>query len=167
MVRSVEIVNCAWCSCSFSIEVRKCNYANKRNRPMYCSKSCSYGSRKTGSFEECMVCKKPVWKTQSAKSRNIDNRVFCSRSCATVSNNSKYKTGQNHPNFTDGYGSYRERALKTLGTRCVRCGYDIEESMLDVHHMDGDRSNNKIDNLMVLCVWCHALKTRLGISMGG
>ena len=32
--------------------------------------------------------------------------------------------------------------------------------MLDVHHVDGIRQNNHPDNLEVLCVWCHALKTR-------
>lgn len=32
--------------------------------------------------------------------------------------------------------------------------------MLDVHHVDGDRSNGEIANLAVLCVFCHALITR-------
>jgi hypothetical protein len=32
--------------------------------------------------------------------------------------------------------------------------------MLDVHHKDGDRENGSIENLEVLCVWCHALYTR-------
>lgn len=42
----------------------------------------------------------------------------------------------------------------------MRCAYDAHEQMLDVHHRDGDRKNNKIENLEVLCVWCHALETR-------
>lgn len=32
--------------------------------------------------------------------------------------------------------------------------------MLDADHVNGDRSNSKKGNLQVLCVWCHALKTR-------
>lgn len=32
--------------------------------------------------------------------------------------------------------------------------------MLDVHHLDSDRSNGLPENLLVLCVWCHALETR-------
>src|SRR5438876_2230962 len=32
--------------------------------------------------------------------------------------------------------------------------------MLDVDHLDNDRTNNSLDNLRVVCVWCHALKTR-------
>lgn len=38
--------------------------------------------------------------------------------------------------------------------------YESETKMLDVHHRDGNRSNNKLSNLEVLCVWCHALETR-------
>ena len=37
---------------------------------------------------------------------------------------------------------------------------DIPEKLLDVHHVDGDRSNNDVSNLVVLCVWCHAKVTR-------
>ena len=38
--------------------------------------------------------------------------------------------------------------------------FEIPRYMLDVHHKDENRSNNKIENLEVLCVWCHAVLTR-------
>ena len=56
--------------------------------------------------------------------------------------------------------SYRERALKAYGATCNRCGYSDIEEMLDVHHRDKNRKNSKLENLEVLCVWCHALETR-------
>jgi hypothetical protein len=34
--------------------------------------------------------------------------------------------------------------------------------MLDVDHIDGNRTNHDLSNLQVLCVWDHACKTRLG-----
>jgi hypothetical protein len=37
---------------------------------------------------------------------------------------------------------------------------EIPLEMLDVDHIDNDRSNNELENLQILCVWCHSLKTR-------
>lgn len=43
---------------------------------------------------------------------------------------------------------YREKALSHYGERCVVCG---SERRIEVHHMDRDRSNNNLDNLVPLC----------------
>jgi hypothetical protein len=56
--------------------------------------------------------------------------------------------------------TYRMRALKEHGAFCDYCGYSLHVKMLDVHHIDNKRENNKLENLEVLCVWCHAMETR-------
>lgn len=61
---------------------------------------------------------------------------------------------------TDAKTTYRVRALQEYGAFCNWCGYSDEVKMLDVDHIDSNRSNSKLENLQVLCVWCHALKTR-------
>lgn len=43
---------------------------------------------------------------------------------------------------------YRERAIEKHGECCQVCGGT--ENVV-VHHIDGDRSNNSIDNLVPLC----------------
>jgi len=49
--------------------------------------------------------------------------------------------------------SYRWKALQEYGRECAKCR-DGDE--LVVHHIDGDRSNNELENLVVLCRSCHA-----------
>jgi len=45
---------------------------------------------------------------------------------------------------------------------CEFCGFvAIHAVQLDVDHVDGDRTNNSIDNLQTLCANCHRLKTQM------
>jgi 5-methylcytosine-specific restriction endonuclease McrA len=45
--------------------------------------------------------------------------------------------------------------LSEKGSTCERCGYNKCLSALQVHHLDKNRSNNRLENLMVLCANCH------------
>ena len=38
--------------------------------------------------------------------------------------------------------------------RCTWCSED-NKRILQIHHIDHDPSNNEIDNLILICVWCH------------
>lgn len=43
---------------------------------------------------------------------------------------------------------------------CESCNFiPTHPCQLDVDHIDGDHSNNEIDNLQTLCANCHRLKT--------
>src|SRR5262249_48960196 len=52
---------------------------------------------------------------------------------------------------------YRRRAFAAYGPICIvpGCGYD-NRTILEVHHRDGNRQNNRIENLDVLCPTHHA-----------
>lgn len=46
--------------------------------------------------------------------------------------------------------------------RCEKCGWaekrpDSKYSCCELHHKDGDNTNNRLDNLEILCPNCHAL----------
>lgn len=51
--------------------------------------------------------------------------------------------------------TYRNFALAYLPNACNICGYCKYIEVLDVHHKDGDRGNNILSNLEVLCPTCH------------
>lgn len=46
--------------------------------------------------------------------------------------------------------------LKFRGEECESCGHrPLFNRVLNVHHRDGDKTNNDPDNLMTLCANCH------------
>ncbi len=60
------------------------------------------------------------------------------------------------------YPSYRRNALKAAGDnpKCSYCGFEpLHVCQLDVDHIDGDKKNNDLANLQILCSNCHRLKT--------
>ena len=51
---------------------------------------------------------------------------------------------------------YRSPWLKFRGDHCDSCGYEpMFMRSLEVHHRDGDKSNNEEYNLRTLCSNCH------------
>lgn len=57
-------------------------------------------------------------------------------------------------------GRVKQHLLKLRGSKCENCELEIwmnNQIPLEIHHMDGDRTNNEISNLKLLCPNCHAL----------
>lgn len=152
---------CSYCKS----ELWRYKYA-KQHKNCFCSKQCEIEFRKSGSFVKCAECGKDTYKARKHINKIRGDKFFCSRSCSASFHN-KLRTGPKSGAWKDGSASYRQRALATYGKCCQNpnceicgAGIKIPESMLDVHHVDGNRKNNDIENLVVLCVWCHAQKTR-------
>lgn len=106
----------------------------------------------------CAKCNLEIDRNPSVIKRSITGNVYCSRSCANSMSNTLFKSGENHPNYINGEGSYRKRKLKiSKEQKCENCGED-NICVLQVHHMDGNRKNNSIDNLKLLCANCHLIE---------
>ena len=129
-------------------------YNKKHKLKSFCSRGCVNLSKLTGKFVNCNTCGKKVWRTPVGLKASKSGNYYCSKRCATITNNAIYKSGKNHPNWKAGSGSYRTRALKHYGHKCLLCAYD-NELIVEVHHKDSNRKNNKLKNLVVLCPTHH------------
>ena len=59
------------------------------------------------------------------------------------------------PHYKNGKYVYRERAFNEYPHKCAVCGWNEDEDILEVHHIDSNTSNNSLDNLIILCPTCH------------
>jgi 5-methylcytosine-specific restriction endonuclease McrA len=52
--------------------------------------------------------------------------------------------------------NYRKLAFDNYLPICSFCGFGLK-SVLEVAHLDGNRTNNKLNNLAILCPTCHRM----------
>lgn len=156
--RSHTIVECLVCGIEFPKPTR---FLKKRSKH-YCSYDCLRESRNGREIAFCSVCSKSHERRVSQQTKS--GLTFCSRKCKDYAQRSDVQMLKCGP-ARDGTANYRDRALRHYGTKCEWCGYDFER-LLDVHHIDRNRANGTIENLIVLCVFCHALDTRNIVRVG-
>ena len=61
-------------------------------------------------------------------------------------------------NYTPNQDDISREYRKAVNYICQKCGVNCssEQSLLHLHHRDGDRSNNERPNLAVFCIDCHS-----------
>ena len=147
-------VQCKICSKGF---YAKPNWL-KNGWGKYCSRTCKSEGQKNGKFVECFICAKAVYKTQKELRVSKSKKYFCTKTCQTIWRNSIVYVGKSHWNWKGGeHVEYRDR-LQGSGIRkyCRVCNTD-DKRILCVHHLDKNRKNNALENLMWLCHNCHYL----------
>lgn len=116
----------------------------------------------------CLNCGKKIENPYASKTNK-----FCCRECQTSFNTKQFierwKNGEE--NGMKGAFSLSERVRNYLieknNGKCEKCGFEginpyTSKSILQIHHIDGDCTNNKEDNLQVLCPNCHAMTENFG-----
>jgi hypothetical protein len=144
------------CSCGTPFYLPK--HLMKEQR--YCSKNCPDKFKHYYVNVTCANCGKVFEKRRSKVKNSKSGLFFCNAQCKQNVKDAKVKEAIKPDHYGTGITVYRKNAIKHFGAKCKVCGYDTFERMLDVDHIDSNRLNNALENLQVLCVWCHALKTR-------
>lgn len=131
---------CEICSKEFEHIGSRCNKAK------YCSQKCYHRSQiGRGHTEyECHHCHKKFKDSLSKK------RKFCSMECNNKSSKQIWK----------GVFSTVRKNMKTrnMFEKCQLCGFNDNINILGVHHIDKNRNNNEISNLLILCPNCHSMQ---------
>ena len=110
------------------------------------------GITKRGQCVKCSYCGKEIFRSIKEIEKNISGHFYCSRECGNRHKNILRKLSGEWDN---GLSNYRLRAMEFYKHECLCCGWDEDERILEVHHIDEDRNNNHISNLCILCPTCH------------
>ena len=159
---------CLYCNKWYQAKVQELNRGKREKnlKGQFCSIKCGsmyYGTQRIKENNcKCPICHDMFYRSPSKLKKSKSKKYVCSRKCQNIAQtlalgllpNSRYK---------DGICTYKDKAFKYYGAMCAVCGL-TERSILLVHHKDGDRKNNSIKNLEVLCFNDHGRRhTHKGI----
>ena len=137
-------------------------------RKKFCNSSCA------ASYNDKMYVKK-VKKVRYCLNcgKEIERGNFCNNTCYAKYNEKQYierwKKGE-ETGLSGKYGiisSVKKYIFESRDNKCECCGKSYINpftglSVLQIHHIDGDCTNNKDENLQLLCPTCHAMTENFG-----
>jgi hypothetical protein len=161
----MEIIEFIECGIKRKGSIYICNYCNNtfvsriNSKRKFCSKACASLANRNRCELECSFCKSS-FEVKNSKLSTKSGLKFCSRECKDKAQSLEYKILEIDHYGKGEYSKYAKRARKFYGEFCEICKYQEHKGILEVHHIDFIRSNNSIENLIVLCPNHHAMITR-------
>lgn len=139
-------------NCGKSLSYLKRNYK-------FCSRSCSAKINNLGVIRNnkrptkiCIICGKEI--------SNISKKDKCKKCLLEFKINNNESLGKR---------TYKNYLIDKRGYKCEQCkNTHWQEQLipLDTHHIDGNKNNNILTNLKLLCKNCHALTPNYGTKNG-
>lgn len=141
---------------------------NGEYKPIDVTQHRNYDTFNASTKYYCLNCGKEIKSIYPSKANKFCN-VQCQSEYRYNEYIDKWKKGE-----VDGLrGKYsipeaiRKYMLIKTGYRCERCGFEgknpyTNKTILQLHHLDGDCTNNTESNLQVLCPNCHAMTDNFG-----
>ena len=109
---------------------------------------------------KCSYCNISFIKNRSSLLNSKSGLYFCCRQHKDKAQELESNFPEIRPlHYKNGRWSYRKKAFKHYRAKCFSCGYNKNKKILEVHHIDCNRENNKLENLIILCPNCHRIKT--------
>lgn len=106
---------------------------------------------------ECAYCHKIFFREPSKLNNSKSGLVFCCREHKDLAQ--QIDSGNQFDNIRPSHyhngENYRQRAFRKYQPECSVCGWDEDIDVLEVHHIDENRQNNDLSNLIILCPICH------------
>jgi hypothetical protein len=147
--------NCNHCATEYTAEQRYLS----RGQGLYCSRSCSAKAntlaRKPQANVTCAHCGENFYKSPSKLAQSASGLYFCKRACKDAAQRIGGLSAIQPAHYGISLADYRQLAFENYPHKCKVCEYDKYPEVLEVNHIDCDRSNNSLDNLEILCPTCH------------
>lgn len=108
---------------------------------------------------KCAYCGKQFVKANSKLVSSKSGLYFCCREHKDLAQ--KMVSGEDFSKIrpahygTVGITNYRTRAFEAYSHKCAICGWDEDEDILQVHHINENRKDGSLENLIILCPTCH------------
>jgi hypothetical protein len=133
----------------------------------FCSQKCQFQSQRNGTNVKRAACGELVYRTPKHFKHSKSKLFFCNKSCLAAWKNKNLIIGEKHASWKSGEYAYRNIIKRSKVPQfCKNCG-EKDFRVLLVHHIDGDRKNNDLKDLMWLCHNCHFLKHVHNIEVKG
>lgn len=145
------IFPCKYCGKHFYVKPSH----RKSGKGIYCSRRCSDLGGRRGQVVSCEQCRDEFYASPKQIRRSKSKKFFCSKICYL-----KYKAihyvWSGHPMWKTGESAYYDTMRRIRKPICNRCKIR-KIRVLVVHHVDKNRKNNVLSNLVWLCRNCHFL----------
>lgn len=144
---------CETCNQNFQAESRELNRGNAR----FCSLKCSANRQRSAPTPNCTcsTCGADLYRSPSRLRASKSGHQFCNRACKEMAQRIGGIKEIQPPHYGTVFNDYRVIAKRNLKHECFNCGYDRHIEVLEVHHLNMDHSDNRLDNLAFACPTCH------------
>lgn len=149
--RKGKLITCAFC------KKQAISRTRGKKKAKYCSHKCAYLGQRKRIKVSCHVCKKDVLRTKSKLKNSSSGLYFCSRKCKNKAQSLKFGCKEimpNHYGTSKGRENYKNLIKNKKNPHCKDCN-EKRRYLLLIHHKDGDKRNNTLKNLEILCGNCH------------
>lgn len=130
------------------------------NRKHHICPQCQKEDRNSSKVKcECSYCHQKFFRAASKINNSKSSLIFCCREHKDLAQRIEsglafQKIRPFHYDLADGK-NYREKAFRFYEHKCAICNWNEDIDCLEVHHIDENRENNDIENLIILCPLCH------------
>lgn len=144
----------------FEFETRYENIRRSNRKHHICPK-CRQQDKENDSVKvkcECAYCHKEFFRSLSKVDKSKSGLLFCCREHKDLAQ--RIESGEDFKrirpdHYNNGINNYRVKAFRNYKNECYVCGWSEDIDCLEVHHLDENRQNNSLSNLIILCPLCH------------
>ena len=144
---------------NLDFETRYENVA-RDNRAHHICPQCQIEDKQSDKVDvECSYCHKVFKKALSDLGKSRSGLYFCCREhkdlAQRLDSGDQFKNIRPSHYGKDNIMDYRKAAFENYEHKCHLCNWQDDEDILEVHHINENHNDNRIENLMILCPICH------------